>query len=128
VIELAKARGVFGELHKAELAQYLAAHPAEFDVVVCADTLCYFAGLVEPLSAAFAALRPGGHMVYTVESVVTTADMHRLLPSGRYAHSHAHVMASAASASFTVHAVTREKLREEAGQAVQGWLVTLKLP
>ena len=128
MIEQARARGVYGELHKAELAQYLAAHPVEFDVVVCADTLCYFAGLVEPLSAAFAALRSGGHMVYTVESVDTTADMHRLLPSGRYAHSHAHVMASAASAGFTVHTVTREKLREEAGRAVDGWLVTLKRP
>lgn len=128
MIEQAQARGVYAQLHKAELVQYLAAHPAEFDVVVCADTLCYFAGLLEPLAAACIALRPGGYLVFTVEAVDTTDNTHRLLPSGRYAHSHAHIVATAASAGFAVYAVKNEKLREEAGQAVQGWLVTLARP
>lgn len=125
MIKQARLRGVYSELHKLELVQFLNAHPATYEVLISADTLCYFAGLKEPLTAAFAALKPGGHFIFTVEAADPNVETHCLMPSGRYAHSQAHVIAAATHAGFLVQAVLREKLREEAGQAVAGWLVTL---
>ena len=65
----AKVASVYDELETAELTAFMRAHPAAFDLVVSADTL----GLLrrcssEPCSAPRRrALRPGGHLVFTVE-------------------------------------------------------------
>ena len=72
--------------------------------------------------------RPGGHVFYTVEASDDDTQPHRLLPSGRYAHSLVHVASSASAAGLRVVAIGRVKLREEAGRPVTGWLVTLYRP
>ncbi len=128
MLELADARKVYSDLHKVELVSFLAAHPAEFDVLVCADTLCYFAGLHPAMAAIHAAVRPGGHIFYTVEVCEDDNETHRLLPSGRYAHSLMHVTTSATCAGLRVMAINRVTLRNEAGRPVVGWLVTLSRP
>ncbi len=124
----AEARAVYTDLHKAELVAFLQASPAAFDVIVSADTLCYFAALGEAMTASHGALRPGGHLFYTVEASDDDTQPHRLLTSGRYAHSIVHVAAAASAAGLRVVAIARVKLREEAGRPVTGWLVTLYRP
>jgi predicted TPR repeat methyltransferase len=125
MLKKAEDRKVYTDLHKAELVSFLQARPAEFDAIVCADTLCYFANLNEMMLASHSSVRPGGHIFYTVELTEDDAHPHRLLPSGRYAHSLAHVSASATSAGLHVLRVNRVKLRSEAGRPVLGWLVVL---
>ena len=64
----AEARKVYTDLHKVELVSFLNAHPGEFDVIISADTLCYFGDLHEVMAACALAVRAGGHIFYTVEA------------------------------------------------------------
>ena len=66
----AQAAGCYDALEKAELTAYLAAHPGAFDVVLSADTLIYFGALEYCFpAAAYAALAPGGILVFSVEAM-----------------------------------------------------------
>ena len=124
----AETRKIYSDLHKAELVSFLAQRSAEFDVIVCADTLCYFASLNAVMVAAQSSVRAGGHIFYTVEVSDDDSHPHRLLSSGRYAHSLVHVSTAATAAGLRVVCVNRVKLRSEAGRPVVGWLVTLNRP
>lgn len=124
----AEARKVYTDLHKAELVAFLDAHPAEFDVIISADTLCYFGQLNDAMRASAKALRPNGLVIFTVEALDDDSQPHRLLPSGRYSHSLPHVSVAATSSGLRVLAIRRVKLRSEAGRAVMGWLITLHRP
>ena len=125
MLRLASQRGVYDELEKAELVDYLQRHAARFDVVISADTLCYFGDLEEFARAAFTALRPDGRLVFTVEAIIDAGDeTYRLQPHGRYAHARRYVDAVLGRAGFRVEGLDQEVLRREAGLAVQGWLVS----
>lgn len=121
----ARARGGYDALHQAELGAWLAAHPDTCDVLVSADTLCYFGRLDEVLAAAARSLRPGGLLVFTVESHEDAAD-HRLQAHGRYSHAQPYLQRSLAAAGLRAPQLTPVILRQEAGQPVHGWLVTTR--
>ncbi len=128
MIARAQQRAVYGELHQFELVSFLSAHPDEFDVVISADTLCYFGQLDVALIAAQKAVRAGGHIIFTVEALDDDRCAHRLQPNGRYVHSRAHVLAAAVAAGLQVSDLSRVTLRQESGVPVPGWLVTLGRP
>ena len=141
---LAKAgqRGGYDQLHEAELTAWLSAHPAAYGLVVSADTLCYFGALDEVLPAAGAALRPDGHLVFTVEETVkdavkdavedaadgAAAPGFLLHPHGRYSHTEAYVRAVLAQAGLEVRELRRVTLRQEASKPVSGLLVGARKP
>ena len=125
MLELAQRRAVYDELDKAELLAYLEAHRAAFDVVVSADTLCYFGALDGVADAARDALRPGGQLVFTVEALPEDdGASHRLLPHGRYAHARPYLRAVLDGAGFVRQRIVADVLRSEGGLPVQGWLVS----
>jgi predicted TPR repeat methyltransferase len=125
----ARQRGVYDALDKGELVQYLAARPAGFDVVVSADTLCYFGDLREVARAARRALRPAGWLVFTVEALPETdRAAYRLMPNGRYAHALGHVESVLAVAGLQRQKIDDVALRDEGGRPVRGWLVTAGCP
>ncbi|MET3497961.1 methyltransferase domain-containing protein [Variovorax boronicumulans] len=127
MLQRAEQRGGYDVLHKAELTHYLHTQPAQFDLVVSADTLCYFGDLHEVLAAAARALRPEGVVVFTVEAMDGgTADF-RLEGSGRYRHAALHVEAALAAAGFGAIRIEPIVPRREAGQNVQGWLASARL-
>jgi predicted TPR repeat methyltransferase len=127
MLRRALPRRCYDALHQAELMFYLNTQPGQFDVVVSADTLCYFGDLTQVTQAAHRALRAGGCLVYTVEALTDDSGQgqgHQLLVNGRYAHSERHINTTLAQAGFTVHALVSVSLRMEAGRPVVGWLVT----
>ena len=128
MLRKAKQRGHYDALHKAELVYYLRTQPAQFDVVVSADTLCYFGDLHEALAAAALALRSGGWLLFTVEAVAGEAADVRLNANGRYAHSQSHLRLASFAASLQVHCLDAVVLRQEAGHDVAGWLAVLHKP
>ncbi len=120
----AMRRRVYDRLDHAELVAHLQDNPRHFDVLICADTLCYFGELQQALTAAAAALKPGGHLVFTVEgSTAADGAPYSLQPHGRYAHHRGYVKRLLAQVGLRELTLREEQLRMEGGQPVMGWLV-----
>ncbi len=124
MLDKARRRQVYEVLHQAELVAHLNAHAQSFDVLVCADTLCYFGDLFGAMAAAARALRLGGVLVFTVEALAEDRNVgFALLPHGRYAHHVEHPRRALQQAGLQLQVMRREVLRHEAGRPVAGWLV-----
>lgn len=123
---LAHARrlALYDEIAQEELTAFVKRHRLAFDVVVSADTLCYFGDLQEVLEATFAALRPGGTLVFTVEKAKEASAGFLLHPHGRYAHTEAYVSDVLARAGFGDVSAEGVVLRLERGEPVRGLLVS----
>ncbi|HEX3696111.1 MAG TPA: tetratricopeptide repeat protein [Polyangia bacterium] len=123
----AKTRGGYDALETAELTAYMRAHPAAFDLVVSADTLCYFGDLSEAASSAAAALRPGGHLVFTVEHLAPESAVgFQINPHGRYSHGEDYVRRTLTAAGLGALSIQRAHLRIENMLPVEGLLVTAR--
>lgn len=124
MLDRARARGLYDALEEAELVAFLAARPATFDLIVAADVLCYFGVLDDALAAASAALRPGGRLAFTVESLDDpAAPPHRVATHGRYAHRESYLRDTLAAAGLAVATLERDTLRTESGAPVAGFVV-----
>jgi predicted TPR repeat methyltransferase len=126
MLELAQRRGVYDELTQTDLVSFLRGETGSFDVAIAADVLCYFGVLDEVIAAAAVALRPGGIIAFTVESLPDTApsdtaDDWSLALTGRYAHSPRYV--AKVMAGFDDVTIDPCELRMEAGLPVPGLVV-----
>jgi len=127
MIERARGRQCYDELVVAELSTFMRTRPNLFDAIVSADTLVYFGALEEPLSAAHGALRDGGLLVFTVESLPSPSPQgFRLQAHGRYAHSEAYLRDALIGAGFVITNFEAATLREESGEPVSGAVVTAR--
>ncbi len=121
-------RPTYDELCEGELTAFMRARPRGFDLCVSADTLVYFGPLEEVLLAAAGALRPGGHLVFTVEQATDdTLGGFRLNPHGRYSHAEAYLRGGLAAAGFAEPLIDRVILRQELKVPVAGFLVSARL-
>ncbi len=130
MLDKAERRHVYDDLHHAELVAHMRAHPARWDALICADTLCYFGELGSALEAARQALRPGGVLVFTVEALpdAATSPPFHLHPHGRYAHARPYVQSCISEAGLSLERLGSAVLRSEAGRQVNGWLVAARAP
>jgi predicted TPR repeat methyltransferase len=125
----ARQRGVYDRLEQAELSAWLAQAGTQFDLIVSADTLCYFGTLQPLLADARAAARPAGWLVFTVEALdEAVPEGSRLLHHGRYAHHRDAIERWLRAAGWQQPALEAVVLRQEAGQPVSGWLVSACAP
>jgi len=124
----ARPRGVYDELVAAELVDFLQSRRASCELLVSADTLCYFGALPGFAAAAQGALRPGGLLVFTVEQHADEpgAPDFKLCAHGRYSHRRGYVDGTLKAAGFTPLELLSVVLRMEASQPVQGWLVSAR--
>lgn len=122
---LAKAheRGGYDRLDQAELTAWLTAHPLAYQLIVSADTLCYFGSLEAPVAAAASALDAAGHLVFTVEASAAGGADFTLHPHGRYSHSEAYVRRMLEAHGLALCAMRHITLRLEAKAPVAGLLV-----
>jgi predicted TPR repeat methyltransferase len=118
----AAPRQVYDELIKAELTAYLEASANAFDLIVSADTLCYFGDLATVARAAHAALHEDGVLIFTVEEATDDAGGagYRINPHGRYSHAAEYVEAVLGGAGFKHVEIEHAALRSEAGLQVAG--------
>jgi predicted TPR repeat methyltransferase len=127
MLDGARQRGGYDDLVREELTAFLARHGAAFDMIVSADTLCYFGALEPVLAAAAGALRPGGLLAFTVEEE-DGPDGVKLNPHGRYSHREDYVRRALIEAGFRDVGIVREALRRERGFPVGGLVVTSRKP
>lgn len=124
MLEKARERNTYDSLVKADLSDFLGSNPAAWDVVVSADTLCYFGALETVFNHAFQALRQGGLFIFTLEQAPDGTNGWRLNPSARYAHAAPYVKKALLTAGFTVREIRSVVLRSEAKDPVHGHLAT----
>ncbi len=117
----------YHSLHQAELVKFLGENPARYDLIVCADTVCYFGALTALMQAAYARMRPGGLFLFTVESRPNVAEF-ELNAHGRYTHGEAYVRQQVVAAGFEVRAWQDVVLRKEGQAEVLGLVIVLHRP
>lgn len=128
MLALASERGLYHALHQGELLSFLDAQAKRFDVLIAADTFCYFGSLFAPLIACAKALRGAGHVFFTLEALLEDDFAHRLASTGRFAHSQAHVHEAAQRAGLSLLGLQTVILRTERDEPVKGWVVSLRKP
>jgi predicted TPR repeat methyltransferase len=137
MLAFAARRGTYRQLHEAEVTAWLQEHPGAYDVIVSADTLCYFGRLDAVLAAATQALRPGGHMVFTLENTPPQPNAtgkpsgmanYTLHSHGRYSHGEEYVRSILDDVGLTRCEVQQIVLRKEAGVPVKGMLICAGRP
>jgi len=124
----AKSTGCYDALEEAELTDFIGSRKDAYDVIVSADTLCYFGDLSAVMAAAAAAVRPGGFFIFTVEHGEDGDDTmpagFRLNPLGRYCHQKNYVNRVVVEAGMPIKSVVHGVLRQEMGSPVAGLVVT----
>jgi predicted TPR repeat methyltransferase len=124
MLDKARERQVYDELHEGELVAFMRAHPAEYDVIISADTLVYFGQLDDAFAATAGALKPGGVIAFTLEAEpAESVARHKLNQHGRYSHGADYVREALAAAGFTLLQLEPGVLRKEMGADVQGHVV-----
>jgi predicted TPR repeat methyltransferase len=128
---LAKARagGHYDELVQAELTEYLGSQQTRFDLIVCADTLCYFGPLDAVLGAAANALAAAGTLVFSVELApeeLARERGHHLNLHGRYSHSERYLRSVLEGARLQLAALVPGVIRNEGGSPVAGLILTAR--
>lgn len=122
---LAKAaeRNIYDNLFKCELTEFLGLDPNAYDVIACADTLCYFGSLENVFANALKAMKTGGFFAFTLELSENNDDSFILDPGGRYAHSSSYVERALREAGFTIKSAREVVLRKEGNKPVRGQLM-----
>jgi predicted TPR repeat methyltransferase len=130
MLEQAGDRGVYDEVHVGELTSFMRSHPAEFDIVVAADVLCYFGELETAVQAARLALRPGGLLSFSVEALAdgSADEDFRIRLHGRYSHARSYVQRALEAAGFAAPHIDPAVLRKEFDEPVHGYIVLARLP
>jgi predicted TPR repeat methyltransferase len=123
MIEIARRRGIYDELHVEDLTATLRRARADADLIVAADVFIYVGALDDAFRAAAGALRPGGLLALSTER--GDGDGFRLQPSSRYAHGDGYVRGLAQRHGFAVREARDTVLRTDHTGPVAGVLYLL---
>jgi len=125
MLKRAGLRRLYDELILGELTAFVGAVPDAWDHIVSADTLVYFGDLAPVMAATRRGLRPGGHLVFTLERADDGAAPQgfKINPHGRYSHTERYVRRVLATARLEARRVTPVHLRLELKKPVEGLLV-----
>ena len=127
MLERARAKGLYRELHTAELIEFLRDARADWDLIVATDVFIYIPDAAASFALTLARLRPGGWFGFSIETSV--GDGTELLPqTGRYRQASARIARELADAGFAN--ITEESivLRLESGKPVAGALFVAQRP
>lgn len=118
MIELARARNIYGRLEVGEITEWLARTSEAFDLIASCDCLIYFGDLVPVARAVAKRLNPGGIFVLTTEA--SEKFPLQLTDTGRYAHHPDHIRDAAKAADLKIGYLQQAFLRTEYGADVTG--------
>ena len=115
MLEKAKEKQVYDDLHRGDLVTFLVERPQSYDVLTAAATLIHFGDLRPVFDAAAVALRDRGlFCIYGVSLTTRTlmgfgvGSADGLLQAGCYAHGDRYVARTAEAAGFAVEQLDRE--------------------
>ena len=124
MLSFAKQRGVYDELRKSEIHEWLCRAGAEtFDVVIAADVFIYIGALENVFSEIARVTRRGGWLAFSIEENDGTDYV--LRSSGRYAQSTGYIE-RLAKPSFRIVDNVAEAIRTEKGVPLWGRLLLMQ--
>ena len=126
MVALARARRIYADLAVGDIEAELSATHERYDLLLAADTLVYLGDLRRQFARALESLVPGGHFLFTVESI--EGGTFELGPKRRWRHSEHYLRDMAARAGFEVAGLIACSPRTEAGEPVRGLAVALRKP
>jgi predicted TPR repeat methyltransferase len=123
----AQARGLYDALAVADARAWLEAAPRTgFNLIIAADTLCYFGDLSPILNAASQALAASGLLTLSVET--SEGDGFRLQQTLRFAHAPTYLEATARAVGLRTRLTRAASARREAGADVPGLIAVFEAP
>lgn len=117
MLEKAKAKNLYDELHCAEALDFLS-QQAEYDLIIAADVLIYFGDLQPVFSAARSRIGGGGRFAFTIEC--SDCDDVVVSRNHRYLHSPSYVRSVIAETGWQIEVFDECTLRQEHHQDVTG--------
>lgn len=125
MLERARARGIYHQLHQTELLACRRLGAEGFDLVTAADVLNYSGELEELLAVLAGLLKAGGRLIFTLEKAAESAGIqtYQLGTHGRYLHQPAYAAACLQRAGVQVLCVREATLRQELGLPVTSLVV-----
>lgn len=123
MLEKANQRGIYTQLVQSDILSFLPAVREQFDLIVSADVFTYLGDLSELFAGIFAALTPGGRVIFTVSENTGDSGSYALEPSGRFVHGREYVLRELKNSGLTVSNISGVELRQELGKPVYGLLV-----
>jgi predicted TPR repeat methyltransferase len=131
MLERARSKNVYDELHKGDLIAFMLGRPLAYDVVTCAATLMHFGDLGPAFAAAGAALRAGGAFVFTLfpnerDDDVAVETLEGLGQGRSFVHGRGHVAATARASGFEVESIESDVHEYKNGLPMTGLVVVLR--
>ena len=124
----AEQKNIYNQLVEADLETFLAEKKSAFDLIVAADVLTYFGDLKTIFSGVFGLLEKTGKFVFSASRNTHDNAGWFLHLSGRFQHSEIYLHKALAAAGFILENLSPQILREEGGEPVTGWIVTVRKP
>jgi len=119
MLDKARERYLYDELHCEEITRFCERHPAAFDLIVAADTINYFGKLERVIKNIAGSLRLGGRCAFFVERLESeSTEGFRLERHGRFSHRLGYVAECLAAAALRIVARSEAPIRSEAGRPV----------
>ena len=131
MLERARSKNVYDELHKGDLLSFMQERLQGCDVITCAATLIHFGDLGPAFMAANSALRAGGSFVFTVfpnerDDAFSVAALDGLLQGGCFVHGHGYIAATATANGFEVETIESAVHEYKNGLPTTGLVVVLR--
>lgn len=126
MLQRAERTGAYDRLVKQELTAFLLAAEEVSDLIVSADTLCYFGALEEVTKGAARSLVAGGWLIFTVEAADEDGPPYLLDVSARYKHTAGYLRRVLDDAGFDVKRLDTDTLRKQLGEPVKGHIVAAR--
>ncbi len=124
MVEQAARFGVYDRFHTVNIHDALRETPdALYHVLAALDVFIYAGDLSQAVGNAHRILLPGGDFYLSCEVAPEDGPDMVLQTTGRYAHKRSHVQALCEQAGFAQVDIQDVVIRQEGGQAVQGFLV-----
>src|SRR5262245_8139692 len=124
MIAKAKEKGIYDELHVADIVAFLTTRSRRFDVVLAADVFIYLGDLSPVVQAVRRVLVPSGLFAFSAERC---ADGEYVLgESGRFSHSQVYIQRLATTTGFETLLTENAILRHQEGSAVEGFIAVLR--
>jgi len=125
MLQAAQEKGIYTQLHRAEIDAALLAEQEQWHAIVAADVFIYFGALEATLAAIAQRLAPDGWLVFTTEAL-DGPQAWDLAESGRFRHSEAGLLQALATAGLEPVLLRREALRQEGTAVLDGFLLVAR--